>query len=422
MAKFGNYIFMIGLIILLTVSESEGIGPPETLYVVEVGERDLVALKGDLQRQGWGPLVLEQQPSGFQLMLGQWEYYVDAMICALQLQSAYGLPARVVAIENVKGIVPGGVQGPIRRIFEMPETHMSEVPELILPEGDALVERLRELEKGSDQLSYRRALMEAVHSLPDTDVRKGFAMTRRGVLELLERNFEEALLWLKKVSNGEVAAIRLDRIKAMRRVAWILHQQGRRQDAYQAYREMQSFSASLYSQTQAAVECAGLLMELARSKKGTLEECRRECLKVLEISKEFQDDPDFRQLRATVELMFLETFVHEEKHENAARLADSFIIKYPDRPRELSMALMFQAYAHNSIGNYLKAKEALLQVMKTDWPESPYESWKSRDSHSRWDLRYTAALYLRDFAISAHDSEGTAIADSFLRSQEVVQR
>jgi len=402
------FLIVINFIALSSVMAIE---PPTTIYRVEVGDQDLISLESELEAQGWGPLALDQQPWGFRLLLGEAEYHIDALLCANYIQDTYGLPTKVVAIENSEGKATlGGIQGPMRKVFKVSESHMSELPDLALPEGDPLVEEIQTLQGGTDKLAYRRALMKAINDLPNSDVRKGFATTRKGILELLDGSYDEALYWLQQVANGEVTARRLDRNKCMRRVAWIFHQQKNRFQAYKAYRDLESFSENELVLAMVRVECAGLLMELARYKNpiGSLAECRLECKKILEMT-----DEEYQQQRATAELMFLETFVHEGKHEIAATLADEFVAKYPDRPRELSMALLFQAYAHNAIGNYVDAKEALLRVLNTPWPQSSEESWQAPKG-GRWDLKDTAAAYLKDFAGHVKDEEGIAIAESYI--------
>lgn len=256
---------IMGLFLFAIVAEALCVEPPPTLYRVQVGQEDLLALQGELESQGWGPMSLEQEPGGVRLLVGEAEYYADAYLCARQLEKTYGLPASVVSVPNTEAKATlAGVRGPIEKVFRQPETHMSEVPDAILPQGDPLVERIQSLEGGSDKLAYRRALMEAIHPLPDSDVRKGYALTRKGIFELLERNFDESLACLRKVADGEVAATRVDRIKAMRRVAWILHEQKDRLGAYRAYREVERFTASNLVRVMAKVECAGVLMEFAR--------------------------------------------------------------------------------------------------------------------------------------------------------------
>lgn len=400
---------VFGMLCTAVSLNASSLEPASTIYRVQVGEQDLLMLQDQLQAQGWGPLSFEQSAGGVRLLLGEAEYYVDALLCARHFENSYGIPSQVVAIDNTEGELDlAGIGGPMPTRFQCRENHMSEVPDSALPEADPLVEQLESLQQSNDTAAYRLALMNAIHTLPDADVRKGYAITRKGILELLERNFDDALLWLGRVANGEVAARRLDRNKCMRRVGWILHQQGKRLEAYQAYRELERFTENELVRAMVRVECAGLLMELARHEGiGSLAECRRECQKMLEVT-----DEQYRQERATAELMFLETFYYEGRNEIAASLADSFVMKYPDRPRELSMALLFQACAHKGLGNYEQSKAALLKVLTTEWPEDPGESWGS--SGHRWDMKRKAADFLKKYATQFEDADGVAVAEGYL--------
>jgi len=406
------FIFVVPFLLAVHV-ESGAVEAPSHFYRVQVGAEDLETLKAQLESEGWSPLSLEEERGESRLFVGEFEYCVDAVICASHFVQSYRAPAVVVSATNVEGATSfAGVKGALPRIFHQPERHMGEVPNLALPEEDPLVANLQTLQESSDKEAYRQDLVGAINVLEATDVRKGFALTRKGILDLLDRNFEDSLQSLRQVANGEVVATRVDRIKAMRRVAWILHQQWDRLKAYQAYREMGAFTGSDLMRATAAVECAGLLMELARHHGiGDLSECRRECQKALEIADE--EDPDFRQLRATAELMFMETFYYEGRNEVAAGLADSFVLKYPDRSRELPMALLFQACAYKKLGNYEKAKAALLQVLKTEWSKELQESWGS--GGQRWDMKWKAAGFLRDFATQFNDPDGIAVAEDYMR-------
>lgn len=111
--------------------------------------------------------------------------------------------------------------------------------------------------------------------------------------------------------------------------------------------------------------------------------------------------------------MFLESFYYEGRFDVSAELADRFVAKYPDRPRELSMGLLFQGSAHKMLGDYPKAKEALVRVLETEWPQMPEESWGSEGS--RWDMKLKAADLLRGFAREFGDEEGMTLSESYLR-------
>ncbi|MCX7765706.1 MAG: hypothetical protein N2246_03250, partial [Candidatus Sumerlaeia bacterium] len=67
-----------------------------------------------------------------------------------------------------------------------------------------------------------------------------------------------------QVIEGRVPARRLDVIKSAKRIAWILHQQGNRTRAWQAYKEIESFTASDLVRAQCLAERAGIVFELAR--------------------------------------------------------------------------------------------------------------------------------------------------------------
>ena len=144
----------------------------------------------------------------------------------------------------------------------------------------------------------------------------------------------------------------------MRRVAWTYHIQGDRIKAYRAYREMERFTGSELVRAIARVECAGLLMEMARRAKGSLEDCRRECQKVLTMTPE-----RFRKQRATAAVMYLETYYYEQNYERCVQLAEEFFKSYPDCKREYSIALCTAAQAYGRMKKYDESIRLLLELV-----------------------------------------------------------
>ena len=318
--------------------------------------------------KGWSPVSIEKVNGENKLMFGEFEYYVDALIYKNDIEKSYGFKCEIISKENTENKALENTQGPLENIFKMKEKHMSEVPDLKLNDSDSLVIEIKSLINGTDKIAYRQKLIEAINTLSNDDIRKGFALTRKGIFELLEKNYPEALEHLKKVANGEVSATREDRIKCIRRVAWIMHQQKDRLGAYKAYREMEAFTGSDYSRVMAKVECAGLLMELARCEKGTLADCRRECEKIIEsIPAEYQTDFDFRLQLALTELMHLESWFYDGKYQSCIEEAELFLKKYDEQfNRERGMCSVFLGIAYYNLGSYDNAITVMSQVLNMD--------------------------------------------------------
>lgn len=378
MKKFIALIFVF----MFLLSISFCIEVPDLFYFIQIGSyftiNEAQAQKGIIEQAGYSPVTIITENDSFQISFGEFEYYVDALRYKNQIEKSYSLNCKILSATNKEKNSLKNTVGPIDTIFKMQEKNMSEVPDIKLNESDPLVIEINSLMNGPDKDLYRKKLAEAINSLPDTDIRKGFVLTRKGILELLDKNFDEALSCLKKVANGEVTATRVDRIKSIRRVAWIMHQQKDRLGAYKAYREMESFTGSDYSRVMAKVECAGLLMELARCDKGPLSDCRRECEKIKEsIPAEYIIDPDYKLQLAITELMHLEAWFYEGKFQKCLEESEVYLTKYEDTyNREKAVCKTFLGICYYKIGNYNKAVEILSQVINMDIQRK----WQAVDS------------------------------------------
>ncbi len=355
------------------------------IYSIKLNDYDNISdaevEKDYLINKEWYPVIIKVTESSNNLIFGEFEYYVDALIYKNEIEKSYGFNCEIISERNSEDKTLVETQGPYERIFKMEESHMSEVPDLSLNEEDPLVIEIKDLMNSADKALYRQKLTDSITTLNDDDIRKGFVLTRKGIFELLENNYEEAIEQLRKVSNGEVKATRVDRIKCIRRVAWIMHQQKDRLGAYKAYREMESFTGSELCKAIAKVECAGLLMELARSEKGTLVDCRRECEKVVEmIPAENIADFDYGLQLAIAELMHLESWFFDHLYQKCINEGEEFLDKYDDRfNRERAACLVFMGICYYKLDDYGNAEDCFSKVLNMDIERE----WKDVDSKKK---------------------------------------
>ena len=96
------------------------------------------------------------------------------------------------------------------------------------------------------------------------------------------------------------------------------------------------------------------------------------------------------------------------RYQDSIRRAQQCLDLDPNSP--LTAANM--ALTYRRLGNYPKAKSALLRVLNTEWSKELEESWGS--GGSLWDMKWRAAGYLKDFATQFEDPEGIAIAEAYM--------
>jgi tetratricopeptide (TPR) repeat protein len=224
--------------------------------------------------------------------------------------------------------------------------------------GNPAYEALEQEDVEGTDASYREMLEGELRRTSESDPLCGYIHTNLAILDLKMGENESAMAHALPVANGEIASAAAHRVMAMIRVAWLLHQIPDRMRAYQAYSEIERFSTSENVKLRCQVERAGLLMELARSEKGTLAEARALCDQIL--SAHADSPSGFQRNRlATAALMRAETFYYENDRQAALEALTHVADTYADRRRESSMALYFLAHTLRREGRAEEACEVL---------------------------------------------------------------
>ena len=247
-----------------------------------------------------------------------------------------------------------------------------------MPDNDERTSRVQHLINIDSREAARRELDLLIESCEDTDCRKGWAFTRKGIIDLLDGKYDEALNSLKISAQGQVAVPRIEQVKAMRRVGWILHRQGRKAEAYKAYRELQEYSGSDYTKAVMDVECCGIIMEYAKEEKGDFEDARETIRNAVSVI-----DEKHKRERGTLELMNLEMYYYEEDYQTMLNLADEWLLKYSDQIRDKSMCLMFKGFALNKLGRHSESDAALEEILKLPDSEDPWDHFESGNQKAK---------------------------------------
>jgi len=202
----------------------------------------------------------------------------------------------------------------------------------------------------------------------------------------------------QEIAEGKIACPPEDRVEAMIRVGHLIHGVHKdRKRAYRLYKEIYNLSQTLSQRTEALTQLSGIMMELARSDKGNLEECR------IFYENALEEIPiDFVFSRSTIELMHLETWSHEKNHKKCIEEAEIYISKYPDYKRNLSMCKLFLGISKVNLGLNKEAKEIFEEIVQMDLEEKG-NKWKDVDVQER------AVVWLIHICEAQNDFDGAEI-------------
>lgn len=403
---------MITVFVLVYTCMQAQAAPPADIFVVQVGaypvETEALDRKANLESQGFSPVQIIHVDEWYKVWFGEFGYYLDAYIYKMLLREEIVPDAFIVTIPNIESIAEfSPPSSPFPALFSFFEPSLDAVQDYAVEFNDratspllALVElgekelylledsmtsialplvSLRNTGKTVYRLTApkeaRAQLHDVATSLHDTNPVKGWIFSRLGYINLIEGDYGAGRDILEMVANGEVTASRRDRIDAMYLVGWTHYVEPDRMMAYRAFRELELFAGDDPLRFVFQVECAGLLMEFALSAKGTLDDCRRECHKILNAA------PDaLRKQRAIAELLLLETYFREKHYVTCVNMAEQFMAAYPECTREYTAALCAAAQSCGYSGQYDRCIEFLTELEGLNAP--PEERFFHHDMKS----------------------------------------
>ena len=362
--KFYKKVFL--LIFLVFLFQSLIFSEEKINYSIQLGFFDSQKTAEDyvkiVEDAGYSPLLVQQKYSWYHIYFGVFDYYVDALLYKQNIPTEISEEPTIVNAWNVnwteekksqptKGILPS--------VFAISSTSATEWQDYFL-DTDSVYKKCEEFVNNSPASDeYGTYIEEQIKNCSETSPLYGYLLTRRGIYLLLKAQYDEAIKSLMPVCQGTILARKLDRIKSMKRVAWVEHRKGNRVKAYQAYREIEGCSGSELVKAQCRAEIAGLLLELSECEKGSLKETREYCQKIKQTwgngcEKEF----------SIVSLVEIETYMKEIDYPmtlDYSKALVNFINNKEDCRREWLVAMCY-------IG------DALVFTQKSDDAEYYYNS------------------------------------------------
>lgn len=348
-----------GFSIVVALSAQMAIAAPYTIRVAQAPLRQAGALKLKLEGQH-GPVALASDGTAglISVYLGRFDTYAEALWYVQQFKANGQVDAKVADLQD-KSIQ---LSGPTKLSFSYfsPDSTADAYQAEYDPQ-DARLRPIYQMTK-TDPEGAKRELAGIVSDETSGTVR-GWAMIRLAYLKSRENDKEASFNLFKSVADGVVPATKADRIEAANRCARLLTARHERVDAIKALSEVYEMQVDPVQKADTLTEIAGMHLELARSAKGSFDDVRRACTRVVENSP-----PNAERARATAELMFLESYVFQSQPDRAAvvELSKAFLSKYANQRKLAAMALYYRSTSNRVLGNNAEAERGFLDIVAMD--------------------------------------------------------
>jgi hypothetical protein len=360
--------------------------------------------KASLDALGYTPLNLEMDGEVGTLSLGEFPYYMDALLVFDDLKERGFNEAKIVSEDNTSigqltyamGTIPGekkliALDSPssVEKVSDLSDPAFKEV-EKIIAESDT--------NEAISQIKFMQA------NRSDDDPVKGVMELRVAYLNCRKGDKDTAKEHFKRIANGDVAAPKETQVEAAGRLARIFHSKKDRKSAYECHQmiaELTTPGEPLHSEALKAL--GGLMMELARSDKGTLKECQVFYQNALE------DIPaEHVESRAIIGLMYAESFYYDGDYDRSIQECKAYLEDATLPLRERATCLLFLGLAYHQQGDNELAKVTLLEC--TSLELGPKDHWKHIPN-----IRKHAAVWLKTLAEREGNQEDI---DRFTRLEE----
>jgi tetratricopeptide (TPR) repeat protein len=389
------------LLILLWIGSLIGMSHAayQVTFDTDLPDETIAKIETVLKSKGW--------PRRARMGIGPFEYWPEAAYVKRVLEQETGARVGIWRVD-----APAKRINVPKKIFDIKESAVTEVPDYKLDDRESLLEQL---EQTLSDLERTQQIVQISLNLDDvstSDPLRGWLLTKRGTLYLQRGKYEFAMADFKVVAEGKVAATRSDRVKAMRKFAWCLHRTKDLVGAYKAYDELENFSRDAATKATARMEKCGILMELARSgEKGTFDECRRAFAAALA-----EIDPSCEFERSTIALMDLQTYYYEGRYEQCLAKISDWLKTYPNQLRNKYMCLMFAAHANEALERFDESDQALLSILELPEPTTDAERFGSNGEV--WDMKARALGWLAYYAEQRGDYEKAVYYTELLKQRE----
>jgi tetratricopeptide (TPR) repeat protein len=342
------------------------VASPKRCFTIQVG-----AYPGEAEAQerlnffvsrDFSPVFIKHVEPYYKVFVGKFDYHMDALVWKKMLRAGDCPDAFEKSFDQVDLAAittPNGA--PFAPVFSLPYNSVTSLPEYQISETEPPVSTITSLIAGTSCTAARAALEQEIASRFPTDPIRGWATLTLGRLHLRADEQADAAALFEQVATAQVAARRQDVRDALFALSWIDHDRREQIKAYRGLDEVARLSADAKTSARCRVEQIAIIFEMARSGIGQLEEVRRAADEFLASTP-----IEFRDYRATAELMSLETYFYDANYEKLIDLATQYIEKYPDIKREHAMALIWIGVGYAYLGDYESAVPWFEGVLQMD--------------------------------------------------------
>lgn len=363
--KLKNFL-LIPIFVVININLSAQLSTSHTLQLAAF--ETMAEAQAEQQRfiqLGYAPVAVAKVDYWYKVFFGHFDYYVDAFLYKMDIRKK-GLSDCFIVPTYRINLPPGfgdkSTVGPLEKVLKTRVNKITQLPDYSLDGHPGYQELEALMNQAPTGEAYRTKLAWYFTNHQREDVFRGYLLTRKGVLALLDKQYDSALSYFYPVVEGKVPARRLEVIKSAKRIAWILHQKGDRAGAWQAYKEIESFTASDLVRAQCLAERAGLIVELYRAGKAEPPEVSHFLNYAIKNINE-----NFAKQRALVEVIKSEVLGYFWDYSRAITLCEQIIAKYknaPDCQREYAITLCNIGWFNLWEGNRDLAEEYFQRIYK----------------------------------------------------------
>lgn len=339
-------------------------------------------LQNSLTSIGYSEIaIVAKSESSFLVTGGRYKYKLDAIVDSNALKK-----------RGFSGAIYSGTTEPLSQ--NRPIVYPSSADESVtIPtfsteasfadkkEIDEVIKNL-DTQKALAELYSRRATASTENSLP------GYIAMRIAYLHMRSDNRNEAEALFRSVVEAKIPVDKPTWLECLHRYARLQHGKSNRMQSYQLYRLLSEHETDPETLDTVHTQIAGLMMELARSEKGTLEEFREYVSEKLSAGVQTQND------QITMRLMFGESYYYDRNWQEAHQSLTNLTSENPNVTgieKEIGMAFLFNALSLIELGNYDAARESFISACEIPYPDK--KAWKHIE-----DMKKLAAQHFRKVA------------------------
>ena len=353
--------------------------------------------------------------------IGAFAYWPEAAFAREALERDGGIGVSIHQADSN----PTSITVP-RGIFVINEASFSEWPDYQLDDQKT---KMDAIERKLDGLSRQEQVLQLSDVLTQTETSNplcGWLHIKRGSAWQYLGKYDAAMNGYKDVINGRTAATRDDRLSAIRKFAWCMHQDKNLVLAYKAYDEMEKITAQggTTATATALMEKCGILLELAKgdpksaniqTMRGTYDDCRKACSDALA-----KIDPAIEAERSTIALIHVETFYYEKKYEDCLAAIADWLETYPNSLRNKYMVLNFAGLTYEHLDKPAEREETLLTMLYLPEPQSDSERYSA--DGVIWDMKERALQWLIQLAKRDQDDKKIAQYEEMLALRQAARK